>query len=158
MLADLEAPLTVRFDGQVATCTELSAYELECLTPPGNNAGLVDVVVEDSSGATLNLDQSYRYIDLGDLSLSPEDGAVAGNTALRLSGPNLAQTIEGAQVTLKFDGLSAMQIEASSDAGLDFRTPRSATEGSRNVSITIDGYTFETPLNYTYFDPSTAPT
>ena len=51
-----------------------------------------------------------------------------------------------------------MEIEASSDAGLDFRTPRSATEGSRNVSITIDGYTFETPLNYTYFDPSTAPT
>ena len=44
VLADLEAPLTVRFDGQVATCTELSAYELECLTPPGNNAGLVDVV------------------------------------------------------------------------------------------------------------------
>ena len=158
VLADLEAPLTVRFDGQVATCTELSAYELECLTPPGNNAGLVDVAIEDSSGATLSLDQAYRYIDLGDLSLSPEDGAVAGNTALRLSGPNLSQTIEGAQVTLKFDGLSAMQIEASSDAGLDFRTPRSATEGSRNVSITIDGYTFETPLNYTYFDPSTAPT
>ena len=105
----------------------------------------------------LALDQAYRYIDLGDLSLSPEDGAVAGNTA-PVEWPNLAQTIEGAQVTLKFDGLSAMQIEASSDAGLDFRTPRSATEGSRNVSITIDGYTFETPWNYTYFDPSTAPT
>ena len=60
----------------------------------GNNAGLVDVAIEDSSGATLSLDQAYRYIDLGDLSLSPEDGAVAGNTALRLSGPNLAQTVK----------------------------------------------------------------
>ena len=112
VVADLETPLTVRFDGQAATCSELSDYELECITPPGMNAGLVDVAIDDSSGSTLNLEQAYRYIDLGDLTLNPEDGAVAGNTALRLSGPNLAQTIEGAQVTLKFDGLSAMQIEA----------------------------------------------
>lgn len=156
--ASLAAPWSVVFGGQTASCNTLSAYEIECLTPASSIPGLVDVSLEDGSGEVVTLTEAYRYIDLGDLTLHPSDGAIAGNTAVRLSGPNLAQTVEGAQLSLKFAGLSAMVPDTNSIEGIDFRSPRSVTEGPRAVSLQIDGYEFETPLTYTYFDPSTAPT
>ena len=156
--ANLEEPWQISFDGTLANCSSLSSYEIECVTPSGTTAGLVDISLVDGAGTSISLSQAYRYIDLGDLTLSPADGAIAGNTALRLAGNNLNQSVAGAQVNLKFEGLSSMSPETTLIDGLEFRSPRSAIEGPREVSIQIDGYEFNTDLIYTYFDPSSAPT
>ncbi len=156
--AGLQQPWDVTFDGQSATCTTLSEYEVRCTTPSGSAPGLIDVVLTDAEGQSVVHSQSYRYVDLGDISLHPDRGAVAGNTALRLSGPSLMETLEGADVALKFQGLIASSSEDATETHIDFRSPRSASEGERAVSLTIDGFTFGTNLTFTYFDPANAPT
>ena len=122
---------TVRFGGVAASNVVVVSATQITATTPGHAAGVVDVIVTnpDAQSGTLTNGFTFRAAPTVG-SVTPNNGALAGGTAVTIAGANFAA---GASVT--FGGAAATNIVVVSTAQITATTPAHAA-GAVNVVVT----------------------
>jgi len=134
----LQGPLSVRFDGVVATAVVvLSDHELACVTPAGAR-GVADVSLQSADGGAL-LREGFLYgaarTEL--LALAPDHGSALAPGQVVLEGAGFLSGRAGTnQVT--FGGVPATQVTVLNDEGLACRPP-AGTPGVRVDVRVVNG-------------------
>jgi hypothetical protein len=140
------AETVVEVAGRAIDCERLDANVLQCTMPPGD-LGPVDVSVR-SGGDTVELPGAYTYYaSLEILAVRPEEGAIAGNTFVAITGRGF---VDGMNVD--FGGIPLVDVRVVDDGRIEARTPPN-TAGPVDVHASTAFARATLPSGYTYFDP-----
>jgi hypothetical protein len=146
--------LRVTFDGSDATIVDNDAGYAVVETPAGS-PGLVDVAMYDGNTELDRLVDGFEYREGIWLdSIQPDEGPVAGGTAVKLEGTGLSNTTR-----VEFGGVPA-DFTVVSDTELKVTTP---AHGAGTVDVVAeanglearlqDGFTYTEPLELWGFEP-----
>ncbi len=140
------AGILVNVGGTACTgVTVVSSSQLTC-TAPSNVAGTVDIVVTNTDLQTVTLAASYTYEGAPTLSsVAPTGGALAGNTAITLTGTGF---LSGASVTI--GGNACASIVVASATSITCTTPAHVAGAVDIVVTNSDGQTVTLPSSFTY--------
>jgi hypothetical protein len=142
---------SANFGARSASFTVSSDTQISATSPSGN-AGPVDVTVTTSFGtsATSASDRFTYFAPPTVTSIAPNNGPVAGATAVTITGTNFtnASAVKFGSNTTTFTVSSATQIMANSPAG---------TAGTVDVTVTTPGGTSATSASdkFSYGSPQT---
>ena len=139
-------PMEIRFGSEVAQCSFINTFMMECLLPPGEE-GVVTVEV-DVGGDTYSLVEGFTYLDLRLEASSPNQGSVAGGTYLEVSGNGFEE-----DTTFSFGSQSARDVTIVNNQTATLRTPPGSA-GGVNVSVETLGLEVTADDFFAYFDPS----
>ena len=139
-------PMEVRFGENIATCTSLNNFMMECVLPPGPE-GSVTIEI-DAGGQTFSLPAGFTYLDLRLTSLSPTLGAVAGGTWMQVVGNGFQ-----ADTQILFDGRPGRDLSVVDSQHLTLWTPPGAI-GTVDVSVETLGLRVTNESFFSYFDPA----
>ena len=118
------AEAVVEVAGRAIDCERLDENVLQCTMPPGD-LGPVDVSVQ-SGGDRVDLPGAYTYYESVEvLAVRPEEGAIAGNTFVAITGRGF---VDG--MSVDFGGIPLVDVRVVDDGRLEARTPPN-TAGSR---------------------------
>jgi len=126
--------------------TVVDPATITCLTPPADEAGTVDVYVENSIGKD-SLINGFTYCNPPSISgIASEHGAAAGGTACTITGNDFTSSEDTAVL---FDGTPATQVVVLSSTELTCVTPAHAAgtvdvevENSYGSDVLVNGFTF----------------
>lgn len=156
----------VTFDGVEATgCVVLSRTRIECLTPPADDVGFVDVTVTNPDGQSGTLQDGFEYLLPPPviLSITPERGPDLGGTTVTLE-------VEWIQpgATVNFEGsvcvIQSIDTDGRRGTVVCVTTPH--PEGFSDVTVTnpdgqldtlTDGFYFIGPPEILTIDPDQGP-
>jgi len=152
-----EAGTTVTIGGVACGSVNiLNTSQLTCSTGP-NSSGIVDVSIFKANGDSTSAGSAFTYqIGPSISTVSPSAGALAGGTALTITGTNF---ISGATVDL--GGSACIGATVVSSTSITCTTAASVA-GSVNVTVTnpslvsttqINGYTFQAAPTVTAISP-----
>jgi hypothetical protein len=144
------AGATVTFGGAAATnVVVVNSTQITATTPAGA-AGAVTVTVTNPGVPSGSLVNGYTYVVVPTVSsVSPNNGPVAGGTAVTITGTNFAA---GAAVT--FGGTAATNVVVVNGTQITATTPAHAA-GAVTVSVTVNGQAGNLASGYTYNAPPT---
>ena len=126
----------------------VSSTQITCITPAGN-AGAVDVAVT-VNGETGTLTSGFTYVVIPTVSsVSPNNGPVAGGTAVTITGTNFAS---GATVT--FGTAAATNVVVVSSTSITATSPVGSA-GAVTVTVTVNGQSGSLPSGFSYVIPPT---
>jgi hypothetical protein len=110
----------------------VSTTQISGTTPPGSSLGPKDVVVTSSTLGTATCSSCFMYNPAVTLSgVSPNNGPLAGGTAVTITGTNFPTTIDSVLVgTAKLTAVSRL-----SSTQLTGTTPASSTSGAKDVVV-----------------------
>ena len=152
---------TVTFGGTAATSVAVTNSTTITATTPAGSAGAATVTVT-VSGQSGSLAGAFTYIAPPTVtSVSPSTGAVAGGTAVTITGTNFA-----AGATVTFGGTAATNVVVSNSTTITATTPAHAA-GAVPVAVTnsnglggslASGFTYVAQPTVTGVSPSTGTT
>jgi hypothetical protein len=130
---------------EVADIELISATQLKFTSPVGQK-GLVDLWVANPDGQTVKLAEAYTYQPAPSLvEVKPRAGALAGGTAVTVSGNDLLPGL-----TVAIGGIQATEIEITSATEVKFTSP-AAEAGLVGLILTNpDGQSATLAQAYTY--------
>lgn len=136
------ATVTIGLNNCPVTAT--TATSITCTTP-GNVASVQNVKVTNPDTQSATLGNGFTYLDAPVVtSVSPNSGALAGNTTVTINGANF---IAGA--TVDFGGSACGSVAFVSSTKLTCVTPAHAA-GAVTVTVTVDTQPGATANAYTY--------
>ncbi len=143
------AGATVTFGGTAATNVVVVSSTSITATTPAHAAGAVTVTVT-VSGQSGSLTNGYTYL-VGPTvsSVAPNNGPVAGGTAVTITGTNFA-----AGATVTFGGTAASNVVVVSSTSITATTPAHAA-GAVTVTVTVNGQSGSLTNGFTYVVPPT---
>jgi hypothetical protein len=146
--SNFSSSATVTFGSAPATNVVIkSSTSITATTPPGS-AGPVTVTVTNPGAQVGSLPNGYTYVVAPTVkSVSPNNGGLAGGTAVTITGTNFAS---GATVT--FGGSPANNVVVTNGTTITATTPADAA-GAVTVTVTVNGQTgsLTNGFTYTYF-------
>ncbi len=125
---------TVSFGGTAATnVTVNSTTSLTATVPAKTASGAVTIEVKNTDNQLGSLATGYTYLDRATVTgVTPDKGAAAGGTSVKISGSNFGTTPE-----VKFGGTAATSVTVTSATELSVVTP--AGTGVVDVMVTGPG-------------------
>jgi len=119
-------------------------------SPPGA-AGVVDVTVVSPAGTSADVPpDEFTYLPIPTItSISPADGPLAGGNLVAIDGTGFS----GNQVTVDFGGVIANGFSSAAGNTSYVYVPAGVALGAVNVSVTTDGGSTPSSVQYTY-DPA----
>jgi hypothetical protein len=133
-------PAQARIVGRTDTMLEVRV--------PGGVPGPVDVEVE-SRLERARLTSGWRYeADLRVTGVTPQDGALSGNTRVVLSGEGF-----GRDCTVQFGSLPPVAAVLLDPSTLEVRTPRAPRSGPVDVRVRCDDRETLAPVRFAYYEP-----
>ena len=154
------AGATATFSGTAATNVVVVNSTTITATTPAGSAGTVTVTVS-VSGQSGSLASGFTYVVVPTVtSVSPNNGPVAGGTAVTITGANLAS---GAAVT--FGSAAATNVAVVNSTTITATTP-AGSAGAVTVTVTVNsqsgslanGFTYIAPPTVTAINPNTGTT
>ena len=144
------AGATVTFGSNAATnIVVVSGTQITATTPAGS-AGAVTVTVTNPGVPGGSLANGYTYVVVPTVSsVSPNNGPVAGGTAVTITGTNFGA---GAAVTI--GGTAATNVVVVSGTQITATTPAHAA-GAATVTVTVNGQSGNLTNGFTYTGPPT---
>ena len=141
---------TVTFGGTAATnVVVVSATQITATTPAGS-AGAVTVTVTNPGVPSGSLANGFTYVVVPTItSISPNNGPIAGGTAVTITGTNFAA---GATVTI--GGTAATNVVVVSGTQITATTPAHAA-GAVTVTVTVNSQSGSLTNGFTYNAPPT---
>ncbi len=126
----------------------VSSTQITCITPAGN-AGAVDVAVT-VNGETGTLTSGFTYVVIPTVSsVSPNNGPIAGGTAVTITGTNFA-----AGATVQFGSAAATNVVVVSSTSITATSP-AGSAGAVTVTVTVNGQSGSLPSGFSYVIPPT---
>ena len=147
--ANFAAGATVTFGVAAATNVVVAnGTTITATTPPGSAGGVtVAVMVGGQSG---NLPSGFTYAVIPTVSsVSPNSGAIAGGTAVTITGTNFA-----AGATVAFGASAATNVVVVNGTTITATTPAGSI-GSVTVTVTVNGLSGSLANGFTYALPPT---
>ncbi len=140
---------TVTFGGTAASNVVVVSSTSITATTPAHAAGAVTVTVT-VSGQSGSLTNGYTYL-VGPTvsSVAPNNGPVAGGTAVTITGTNFA-----AGATVTFGGAAASNVVVVNSTTITATTP-AGTAGAVTVAVTVSGLSGSLTNGFTYVVPPT---
>jgi IPT/TIG domain len=138
------AGATVTFGIAAATnVVVVSATQITATTPAGS-AGAVTVTVTNPGSQSGSLANGYTYVVVPTVtSVSPNNGAATGGTAVTITGTNFA-----AAATVMFGGAAATNVVVVNSTTITATTP--AGSGTVTVTVTVNGQSGSLANGFTY--------
>ncbi|MGE5057516.1 MAG: beta strand repeat-containing protein [Acidobacteriota bacterium] len=135
---------TVTFGVAAATnVAVVNGTTITATTPPGS-AGAVTVTVTNPGSQAGSLANGYTYVVVPTVtSVSPNNGAATGGTAVTITGTNFAS---GA--TVSFGGNPATGVTVVNNTTITATTP--AGSGTVTVTVTVNGQSGSLPNGFAY--------
>src|ERR1019366_6300280 len=128
------AGATVKFGSTAATNVVVVNSTTITATTPAGSVGAVTVTVTNSSGQSGSLTNGFTYIAQPTVSsVAPNNGPVAGGTAVTITGTNFA-----AGATVTFGSTAATNVGVVNSATVTGTTP-AGTGGAVSVTVTNSG-------------------
>jgi hypothetical protein len=139
--------VTVLVGGASATgLTRTGSTSLTVVTPRGQQADLVDVVVYNKNGVSTQR-RAFRYLpDLRVSRLAPLSGPAAGGTVVTLTGSGFTGATE-----VRFGAVAGTGLAVSNDGALTVTTPAQAL-GAVDVTVTTPRGTWTVRRGFSYVD------
>lgn len=139
--------VSVVVGGSSATgLTRMGSNELRVVTPRGQQADLVDVVVYNKNGVSTQR-RAFRYLaDLRVSRLSPVSGPAAGGTVVTLTGTGLTGATE-----VRFGAVPGTNLAVVSDTEVTVTAPAQAL-GAVDVAVTTPRGTWTVRRGFAYVD------
>ena len=155
------AGATVTFGGTAATNVVVVNSTTITATTPGGNAGAATVTVTNPGGQAGSLANGFTYVASPTVSsVSPNNGPVAGGTAVTITGTNFATG-----TTVTFGGTAATNVMVVSATQITATTPAGST-GAVTVTVTnpgvpsgslANGFTYVVIPTITSISPNSGP-
>ncbi|MBI4859014.1 MAG: IPT/TIG domain-containing protein, partial [Candidatus Riflebacteria bacterium] len=143
--------ITVSIDGQ--SCTGVTwnttGTRIQCTTPASTSGtGAKDVVINSSTNGTRTVTGGFTYNpEMSANGVSPNNGPMAGGTAITIDGTNFSGTMS---VAIGGNPCSGVTVNASKTL-ISCATPSSTTSGAKNVVIMSSTHgTVTLPNGFTY--------
>ena len=144
------AGATVTFGGTAATTVAVVSGTQITATTPAGSAGAVTVAVTNPGSLSASLTNGYTYVVVPTVSsVSPNNGPIAGSTAVTITGTNFAS---GATVT--FGATGATNVVVVNATQITATTPAHAA-GAVTVIVTVNGQPGSLASGFTYNAPPT---
>ena len=136
---------TVTFGGTAASNVVVVNGTTITATTPAGSAGAVTVTVTNPGSQSGNLANGFTYAVVPTVSsVAPNNGPVAGGTAVTITGTNFAS---GATVT--FGGTAASNVVVVNGTTITATTP-AGSAGAVTVTVTVNGQSGSLTSGYTY--------
>jgi uncharacterized repeat protein (TIGR01451 family) len=150
------ASSVVRFGGQTATITSLSATSITVTAPAGSGVGAVDVSVTLPSNESATFPSGYFYVGGPTIAtVVPNQGPIGGGQTVTITGTNFAPGL----TTVTFGGSSATSVVvAASTTSLTCVTPARSAGAAAVVVTTFGNQSTTLAAGYTYVSPATVAT
>jgi hypothetical protein len=134
--------------GAATNVVVVSSTQITCTTP-ANNAGAVTVAVT-VNGETGSLTNGFSYVAVPTVSsVSPNNGPIAGGTAVTITGTNFA-----AGATVTFGSTAATNVVVVSGTQITATTP-AGSAGAVTVTVAVSGQNASLANGFTYVVPAT---
>ena len=144
------AGATVTFGGTAGTNVVVVSGTQITATTPAASAGAATVTVTNPGVLGASLTNGYTYVVVPTVtSISPNNGPIAGSTAVTITGTNFAS---GATVT--FGATAATNVVVVSATQITATTPAHAA-GAVTVIVTVNGQPGSLASGFTYNAPTT---
>jgi hypothetical protein len=136
---------TVKFGSGTATSVVVaSATSITAVTPAGS-VGAVTVTVTNPGAVSGSLANGFTYVVVPTVSsVSPNNGATTGGTAVTITGTNFA-----AGATVTFGGTAATNVVVVSGTSITATTPAHAA-GAVTVVVIVNGQSGSLSNGFTY--------
>jgi len=139
------AAATVAFGVAAATSVVVVSGTQIIATTPADSAGAVTVTVTNLGSQSGSLTNGYTYVAAPAVSsLAPNNGPVAGGTAVTITGTNFA-----AGATVQFGGLAASNVVVVNSTTLTAAAPAGGA-GAVTVTVTLNGVSGSLANGFTY--------
>jgi hypothetical protein len=139
------AGATVMFGSAAATNVVVGSGTQITATTPAGSAGAVTVTVTNPGGQSGSLTSGFTYVIVPTVSsVSPNNGPVAGGTAVTITGTNFA-----AGATVKFGNTAATNVVVGSGTQITATTP-AGSAGAVTVTVTVNGQSGSLTNGFTY--------
>ena len=138
---------TVRFGSAAATNVVVVNNGTITATTPAGTAGAVTVTVTNPNAQSGSLTNGFTYSSQPGptvSSVSPNNGPVAGGTAVTITGTNFA-----AGATVKFGSTAATNVVVVSSTSITATTP-AGSAGAVTVTVTVNGQSGSLTNGFTY--------
>jgi Concanavalin A-like lectin/glucanases superfamily/Domain of unknown function (DUF1929)/IPT/TIG domain/Bacterial Ig domain len=142
---------TVTFGGTAATNVVVTNSATITATTPSHAAGAVTVKVTNPDTQNSSLTTGFTYVAAPAVtSITPNNGAIAGGTAVTIAGTNF---VSGA--TVAFGGTAATNVVVANSTTITATTPANAA-GAVTLTVTNpDGQSGNLTNGFTYLAPPT---
>lgn len=132
-----------------ASVTRVSSTELRVVTPRGQAADLVDLVVYNKNGVSTQR-RGFRYLsELRVSRVSPAFGPQAGGTRITLHGTGFSGATE-----VRFGTTPGTALQATADAELTVTAPAATQAGAVDVTVVTPAATWTVRRGFSYVDPA----